>query len=59
VYVYSLADPRRPVLLARALSSQGVHTVSLAYQNGRVYAFGARDPSGAALLIYDITDMTQ
>ena len=56
VHFYSLANPARPTYLTKYLVSSGVHTATMATINGRLYAFGARDPSGAALLILDITD---
>jgi hypothetical protein len=59
VYFYSLANPVRPVLLARSVETNGVHTLSLGYINGRVYAFGAKDPAGSAMMVYDVTDMAR
>jgi hypothetical protein len=58
VYYYSLANPARPTFLARSLvgsPSSGIHTASMATIGGRTYVFGARDPSGAALMIWDVT----
>jgi len=64
IYLYGLSDPARPVLLGSALVGRvGVHTVTLATINQRLYAFAARntslDPDPAqdpALLVYDLTD---
>jgi hypothetical protein len=55
VYVYSLADPEKPVFLGNYLVSTGVHTATIADIGGKRYVFAARNPSGAALLILDIT----
>jgi hypothetical protein len=55
VYVYSLADPEKPVLLGSYPVSVGVHTASLADIGGKRYVFAAKNPSDPALLILDIT----
>jgi hypothetical protein len=58
VYLYSLADPARPLFLDSALVAGGVHTATLAEISGSRYAFAARNPgsAGPALLIYNVTD---
>jgi hypothetical protein len=64
IYLYSLSNPAAPSFLSSALVGEaGVHTVTLATINGRLYAFAARNPgfpvkasTDPALLIYDITD---
>jgi hypothetical protein len=57
VHFYGLADPAHPSFLARYLVASGIHTASMATVGGRLYLFAARDPSGAALMIFDITDL--
>ncbi len=65
VHFYSLADPAYPTFLYKYLVAAGVHTASLAYIGGRVYAFGAKDPERAPaspdprLMIWDVTSLTQ
>src|SRR5439155_23442066 len=49
VHFYSLADPAHPTFLYKYLVSTGVHTATLGYIGGRVYAFGAKDPGSPAL----------
>jgi hypothetical protein len=64
IYLYSLSNPAAPSLLGSAVvGAAGVHTVTLATINGRLYAFAARNPgfpvkasTDPALLIYDIND---
>ena len=56
LYVYGLTDPRAPTLLSGTLVTQGIHTATVADIGDRRYVFAARDPSGPALMIYDITD---
>lgn len=57
LYLWSRADPLHPVLVANYLVSQGLHTAEIKVVNGRTYVFAARDPSGPAMLIFDITDV--
>ncbi|MEA2722757.1 MAG: hypothetical protein QOH59_528 [Gemmatimonadales bacterium] len=59
IFLYSLSNPAAPSFLSSALvGDAGVHTVTLATINTRLYAFAARNPGvdDPALLIYDITD---
>jgi hypothetical protein len=59
-YFYSLADPAKPVFVDDYIVSnntQGIHTATFGYINGHTYAFGARDPSGAALIVLDVTSL--
>ena len=58
-WFYSLADPAHPTLLDKYLISSGVHTATFATIGGRLYAFGAENPSGAALIILDVTSLDQ
>lgn len=55
IVIYSLADPRKPVQLARFSSPRtapGVHTAEIQPVNGRIYAFLSVDPgSGPARLV--------
>jgi hypothetical protein len=61
-WFYGLGDPAHPVFLASYLvggTSGGIHTATFSRINGRLYVFGARDPSGAALVILDVTSLDQ
>lgn len=58
LYVYSLADPRAPVLRGSIVVAEGLHTGEIAVINGRTYVFTAKNPGGTntpELRIYDIT----
>jgi hypothetical protein len=55
LYLYSLADPRRPTFIARAQVSQGIHTATFGTIGGRLYAFAARNPENPALMIFDVS----
>ena len=58
--IYSLADPRRPVLLSRYVTvntTAGVHTAEIGRVNGKLYGFLSIDPSAsqaARLVIVDL-----
>lgn len=59
VVLYSLADPRRPLRIARFSSQStgpGVHTAKFGRVNGALYAFLAVDPSPARLVVLDLAD---
>lgn len=61
IAVYSLADPRHPVLLSRFSNDQtvpGVHTAEIGRVNGKLYGFLAIDPGTgfqARLVIVDLS----
>ncbi|MEO5816975.1 MAG: hypothetical protein ABIT20_17030 [Gemmatimonadaceae bacterium] len=61
ILVYSLANPRQPVLLSRFQSPQtifGVHTAEIGRVNGKLYAFLGVDPGsgvGSQLTILDLS----
>ncbi len=55
LYVYDLADPRRPAFRDSVLVAQGLHTATIADIGGRRYVFAARNPTDPALMIFDIT----
>ena len=55
LYVYELTAPGVPVFRAAALNARGLHTASLAVVGGKLHAFAAQDPSGCALVIYDLS----
>jgi hypothetical protein len=57
LHFYSLADPAHPTLRGMQSVSGGVHTATLGYIGGRVYAFAAKNPSSPALLIFDVTNL--
>jgi hypothetical protein len=61
-WFYRLTDPARPTFAGKYLvggTSGGIHTATFARINGKLYAFGAKDPSGAALVILDVTALDQ
>jgi hypothetical protein len=61
-WFYRLTNPAHPTLVGKYLVSgttNGIHTATFSRINGRLYAFGARDPSGAALIILDVTSLDQ
>lgn len=58
-YFSSLANPAAPVFLADYLVNSGIHTAKFATINGHLYAFGAQDPPGPALIILDVTSLDQ
>ncbi|MGE0353070.1 MAG: Ig-like domain-containing protein [Gemmatimonadales bacterium] len=58
-HFYGLADPAHPAFLAKYNVAQGVHTASLGYIGGRVYAFGAVNPGNPNLMILDVTELAQ
>ncbi len=58
LYVYSLADPRAPLLKGSVAVTGGLHTGEIAVINGRTYVFTAKNPGAGntpELRIYDIT----
>ncbi|MEO8335921.1 MAG: hypothetical protein ABI664_13165 [bacterium] len=61
ILVYSLTEPRKPVLLSRFSSPQtifGVHTAEIGRVNGKLYAFLGVDPGsgvGSQLTIVDLS----
>ena len=61
-WFYSLQDPAAPAYVAKYPVPNGVHTAKFGAIGGRLYAFGAEDPSPQsppALLILDVTDIDQ
>ena len=57
-WFYSLQDPAKPTYVAKyPVPGNGIHTAKFATIGGRLYAFGAKDPSLPALLILDVTDI--
>jgi hypothetical protein len=60
-WFYRLTDPAHPTFVGKYIVSDntfGVHTATFGRINGRLYAFGARDPSAPALLILDVTSLS-
>lgn len=62
IVIYSLANPRKPVLVSRystANTKQGVHTAEIGRVNGKLYGFLSIDPGGgllARLVTVDLSD---
>lgn len=56
-WFYRLTDPAHPTFVGKYLVSSGVHTATYARIGGKLYAFGAKDPSGAALIILDVSSL--
>ena len=61
-WLYRLTDPAHPTFAGNYIvttPSSGIHTATFARIGGKLYAFGAKDPSGAALIILDVTSLDQ
>jgi len=59
-YFYSLADPAAPAFLEYYPSDvYGIHTAKWAEINGRLYAFGAKNPTDPEWIILDVTALDQ
>lgn len=59
-WFYRLTDPAHPVLAGKySTGTTGVHTATFSRINGRLYAFGARDPNEPALIILDVSSLDQ
>jgi hypothetical protein len=56
-YFYNLNDPANPRFVSRYLVSTGLHTATFGTINGRLYAFGAKDPPQPSMLILDVTSL--
>lgn len=56
-WFYSLADPAHPVFRNNYLVSSGIHTATFGTIAGKLYAFGAKNPSGAAMIILDVSSL--
>jgi hypothetical protein len=56
-WFYRLTDPAHPTFIAKYLVSSGIHTATFSRIGGKLYAFGAKDPSGAALIILDVSSL--
>lgn len=56
LYLYDLADPFHPKLVARGLVGGGLHTGTFAEIGGRLYVFASKNPAGPALVVFDVTD---
>jgi hypothetical protein len=54
---YSLANPASPSFLGQHLVGTGIHTTTLGYIGGRVYAFGAKNPGSPELIVLDVTGL--
>lgn len=54
LYVYDLADPRRPERVGHYAVDTGLHTGTLATIDGVLYAFAARNPADPALMIFRV-----
>lgn len=59
LYLFSLANPAKPSLVAFRAVSTGLHTGTFAEIGGRRYVFAAKNPGGPALLIFDVTSHVQ
>lgn len=54
-WFYKLTDPAHPTFLSKYLVGNGIHTATFSRINGKLYAFGAKDPGGPAQFILDVT----
>jgi hypothetical protein len=58
-WFYRLTNPAHPTFLGKYLVGNGIHTATFSRINGKLYAFGAKDPSGPAQFILDVTTLDQ
>jgi len=58
-WFYKLVDPAHPALAAKYLVANGIHTATFSRINGKLYAFGAKDPGGPAQFILDVSALDQ
>jgi hypothetical protein len=58
-WFYKLTDPAHPTYAANYLVGSGIHTATFSRINGKLYAFGARDPASPAQIILDVTALDQ
>ena len=56
-YFFNLADPANPKFVSRYLVPTGLHTATFGVINGRLYAFGAKDPPAPSMIILDVTSL--
>lgn len=56
-YFYNLSDPANPKFVSRYLVPTGLHTATFGTVNGRLYAFGAKDPPAPSMMILDVTTL--
>jgi len=54
-WFYRLTDPAHPTFVGKYLVGNGIHTATFSRINGKLYAFGAKDPGGPAQFILDVT----
>lgn len=58
LYVYSLANPRAPVLRGSIAVTGGLHTGEVAVINGRIYVFAAKNPGAGNTPEFQVWDIT-
>ncbi len=58
-WFYKLTDPAHPTYAAKYLVGSGIHTATFSRINGKLYAFGAKDPSEPAQVILNVTALDQ
>jgi hypothetical protein len=58
-WFYKLTDPAHPTYAANYLVGSGIHTATFSRINGKLYAFGAKDPPEPAQFILDVTALDQ
>ena len=54
-WFYTLTDPAHPTQVAKYLVGSGIHTATFSRINGKLYAFGAKDPASPAQIILDVS----
>jgi hypothetical protein len=54
LYIYTLADPAHPALVAFEQVTTGLHTGTFADIGGQRYVFASKDPSSPALMVFRI-----
>ena len=58
-WFYRLTDPAHPTFLGKYLVGNGIHTATFSRINGKLYAFGAKDPPEPAQFVLDVTALDQ
>lgn len=56
-YFYNLSDPANPKFISRYTVPTGVHTATFGTINGKLYAFGAKDPPSPSVMILDVSTL--
>jgi hypothetical protein len=56
-FAFSLANPLAPQQVGSMAVSSGLHTGTIGVIGGRTFLFGARNPPGPALMVFDVSSL--